>query len=96
MTELKINDPVERKGIWELSYPEDLLLSIERGGEDYSLKQGDKVTLENSARLEFLGLSLWTNYVIYYNQVGKVMGSLGMGAFIVLLIHYMPGFLRTL
>lgn len=95
VAELKINDPVERKGIWELTYPEDVLLTIERGGEDYSLKQGEKVTLKNSARLEFLGISLWTNYVIYYNQVGRVMGALGMGAFAVLLVHYMPGFFRT-
>ncbi len=94
--ELKINDSVERKGVWGLRYPRDISLNIERGGENYSLKPGAKATLKNGASLEFLGISLWTNYVIYYNPVGKIMGLLGLGAFIALLIHYMPGFVRTL
>ncbi len=96
VAELFIKDNIRGKGKWELRYPEDVSLKIERGAEVYYLKPGERVKLKDDGSLEFLDVRRWTDYVIYYNPVGKLLGVFGIGAFVSLLIHYTPGFIRGL
>ena len=94
--ELNIGDRIKKEGLWELGYPEKVSLRIERGGEEYTLRRGDEVALKNGARLKFLGVPLWTDYVIYYNPLGKVLAIIGLGAFLSLIVHYSPLFLKAI
>ncbi len=88
VAELLIKDSIRGNGEWELRYPEDVSLKIERGAEVYYLKPGEKIRLTDDGSLEFLDVRRWTDYVVYYNPVGKLLGVFGIGAFVSLLVHY--------
>ncbi|MFQ5559678.1 MAG: hypothetical protein ACE5FU_03710, partial [Nitrospinota bacterium] len=84
---LNIPEGLVKKGKWALEIPENASLTLERGGEEFTLNPGASAQLKQGGSITFLGISRWANYVIYKNSFGIVLAGSGLLAVVALFCH---------